>query len=359
MQLEEGEIESDNDGIDPYTPLERPNFGPGSDLPQRTEEVDLNKRYSSSENSDDECMPKRAKLRRVNNSYKRNKYLVWCKDPNEHLTDFLDSIAMRNPDNDRNVENYIVPHADRKRKIAKRRYSDDHEDLKPLEIDALETSELNSFEEVAQDIATKLSEPNYDLVLRIVIIIGKEKAIEFYNKTKEIEKDGGMLIANRSRRRTSGGVFILLVRTDKDISKSQKNEIFEETKLQNQTKKSYTKKKQRKKKLSDWIVKMNDDKELESGQEEMNNPPPSPEPQLPDALPDLPLRRDIVSYSDLNLTPPSSVEHIEMQNIQDDVMKPLSPQPQGSPGTLSQQPNPPKKETEDDDEAYSMELIYD
>lgn len=60
----------------------------------------------------------------------------------------------------------------------------------------------------------------------MVDIIGKEKAIDFFQKTKKIEEGGGMLIMNGSRRRTAGGVYFWLVKNDKHIPQEKIREIF-------------------------------------------------------------------------------------------------------------------------------------
>lgn len=57
-------------------------------------------------------------------------------------------------------------------------------------------------------------------------IIGKQKAIDFFQKTRKIEEDGGMLIMNGSRRRTAGGVYFWLVKNDKHIPQEKIREIF-------------------------------------------------------------------------------------------------------------------------------------
>lgn len=62
---------------------------------------------------------------------------------------------------------------------------------------------------------------------RIVDIIGKEKAIDFFQKTKKIEEGGGMLIMNGSRRRTAGGVYLWLVKNDEHIPREKIREIFD------------------------------------------------------------------------------------------------------------------------------------
>nr|XP_012214506.1 PREDICTED: phosphorylated adapter RNA export protein isoform X2 [Linepithema humile] len=80
--------------------------------------------------------------------------------------------------------------------------------------------------DVATDITTKLNEKKELLIRRVVDIIGKEKAIDFFQKTKKIEEDGGMLIMNGSRRRTAGGVYFWLVKNDKHIPQEKIREIF-------------------------------------------------------------------------------------------------------------------------------------
>lgn len=57
-------------------------------------------------------------------------------------------------------------------------------------------------------------------------IIGKEKAIHFFQKTRKIEEDGGMMIMNGSRRRTTGGIYFWLVKNDKHIPQEKIREIF-------------------------------------------------------------------------------------------------------------------------------------
>lgn len=58
-------------------------------------------------------------------------------------------------------------------------------------------------------------------------IIGKAKAIHFFQETRKIEEDGGMLIMNGSRRRTAGGVYFWLVKNDEHIPQEKIRKIFE------------------------------------------------------------------------------------------------------------------------------------
>uniref|UniRef100_A0A0A9W6B4 Phosphorylated adapter RNA export protein n=2 Tax=Lygus hesperus TaxID=30085 RepID=A0A0A9W6B4_LYGHE len=148
---------------------------------------------------------------------------------------------------------------------------------------------------VAKQIAEKLQEPNLDLVMRIVLILGKTSAIEYFRKTREIESKGGLLIMNGSRRRTSGGVFIHLIRSDKQIPGSKLVEIFEDPNIVSINKAHLKLSKLRKRKKGGKIKK------------QLSNPPPSPE--VPDApeetLTELPTRadlitRDLISYEGMD-----------------------------------------------------------
>ncbi|XP_014242808.1 phosphorylated adapter RNA export protein-like [Cimex lectularius] len=302
MQLEDGEIndESDDD-INPYIPLERPPMlnpacvaKPVIDADEDDEDNNepVKKKgvinASSGSESDDEYVSgKRMKISRPTKS-KSNKYHIWSKDPDDFLTDVLDRFGMEEtPENDRNVENYLVrnwkPNAPRKRKIPKGAKDDVlHPSAQSKQLEPLSVTEENTCEEIASDIAVKLDEPNRPLILRIVQTLGKVKAIELFEATKEIEGDGGMLILSGNRKRTSGGIFIFLVREDRDITGVQREEIFEINKGDNFPK---TKKKKRNKKDKTKLVK-----------DQLSNPPPSPDPEAD--LPDLPHRRDIVMYDE-------------------------------------------------------------
>lgn len=68
-------------------------------------------------------------------------------------------------------------------------------------------------------------------------ILGKEKAIEFFEQTKEIEHDGGMMIMNRSRRRTAGGIYLYLVKHDDHIPQEKIREIFYQEVMENVSRK--------------------------------------------------------------------------------------------------------------------------
>ena len=47
----------------------------------------------------------------------------------------------------------------------------------------------------AKEIAFKLHEDKIDLILRCVQLLGKERVIELFQSTKEVENDGGIMVA--------------------------------------------------------------------------------------------------------------------------------------------------------------------
>jgi hypothetical protein len=66
---------------------------------------------------------------------------------------------------------------------------------------------------LVQELATTLQEENVELLEKVVSVIGVEQAQALLQKTLETEAAGGLLITNKSRRRTPGGVFFFLART--------------------------------------------------------------------------------------------------------------------------------------------------
>uniref|UniRef100_A0A8R1IZR6 Phosphorylated adapter RNA export protein n=1 Tax=Caenorhabditis japonica TaxID=281687 RepID=A0A8R1IZR6_CAEJA len=91
---------------------------------------------------------------------------------------------------------------------------------------AAEFDENASLDELGSQMAAAMGEKDPDTVKKIVNAIGRDVSIKLFNGTKEIEKNGGMKTADGSRRRTPGGVFITLFKTDAEISRETKNGIF-------------------------------------------------------------------------------------------------------------------------------------
>ncbi|GAB6019904.1 hypothetical protein CHUAL_001439 [Chamberlinius hualienensis] len=82
--------------------------------------------------------------------------------------------------------------------------------------------------EVVTAITTILREPKEDLISKVVSVLGKEKALQILRMTEDIEAKHGMMTADNSRRRTPGGVYLLLIRNDRHVTKDQMDRIFEE-----------------------------------------------------------------------------------------------------------------------------------
>lgn len=82
-------------------------------------------------------------------------------------------------------------------------------------------------EDLAADIAFKLDEQNIELIKKVVSAIGREECINFYKKTQKMERKGGLLTVNKQRRRTSGGIFLFLIKTSNEVADEHKKKIFE------------------------------------------------------------------------------------------------------------------------------------
>ncbi|XP_022334363.1 phosphorylated adapter RNA export protein-like [Crassostrea virginica] len=109
-----------------------------------------------------------------------------------------------------------------------------HKERRPVK-DRINVSDKREFKEPLPDleaekvvkmIARKLNEPKVYLIERIYRIIGKEKTLDLFYKTQDIEEAGGLLIQNKTRRRSPGGVYIHLLKSDNSISKENIQEIF-------------------------------------------------------------------------------------------------------------------------------------
>jgi hypothetical protein len=73
-------------------------------------------------------------------------------------------------------------------------------------------------------IAKRLNEPKSGLIRKVVELIGPPRAYAFMEQTLTIEAEGGMTITDGSRRRTPGGVFLHLVRTN--VSDEERHAIW-------------------------------------------------------------------------------------------------------------------------------------
>ncbi|KAJ8319580.1 hypothetical protein KUTeg_002869, partial [Tegillarca granosa] len=85
---------------------------------------------------------------------------------------------------------------------------------------------------IVNAIAIQLDEPKIDLLAKVVEVLGSKKALETAYLTEDVEDAGGMMTFDGCRRRTPGGVYIQLLKKDKEVSKNQYKEIFGEEERQ-------------------------------------------------------------------------------------------------------------------------------
>ncbi|GMT18287.1 hypothetical protein PFISCL1PPCAC_9584, partial [Pristionchus fissidentatus] len=86
--------------------------------------------------------------------------------------------------------------------------------------------------ELGEQIAKALGERVADTVVKIVEAVGEAKALELLEETKKAEQAGGVKVADGSRRRTPGGVFIMMFKADIDVEPEIKAKIFEDSRDQ-------------------------------------------------------------------------------------------------------------------------------
>ncbi|XP_049788174.1 phosphorylated adapter RNA export protein [Schistocerca cancellata] len=273
-ELEDGEIVE-------YTPLERPvsySAAPSVHVDDANSDDGAGDGSDSeSEDSDSPCFSaKRHKMQterctsvdtRLKPEIKKKKYDIWCAELQESaLTDDLVNIDVANKiiDRSRNVESYdyrlafrhhsdttvdtvedsavltghLEPTYGNKRRFDERGSlkqrlgrresgsNNDNEHCAPRHLLALNCSPDDSEEELAKDIADKLWEQKEELILKVVQVLGKQKAIDLFEKTRKVEEVGGLMIMNGQRRRTPGGSYLFLLKMDNGVPQEKKQKIL-------------------------------------------------------------------------------------------------------------------------------------
>jgi phosphorylated adapter RNA export protein len=88
--------------------------------------------------------------------------------------------------------------------------------------------EARAFRDTVNMISQELGETEQRVIEKIETIVsrlGNESALAYLRETQEIESQGGMLLADGSRRRTPGGVFFYLVKqAEKDAKKQNQQQ---------------------------------------------------------------------------------------------------------------------------------------
>ncbi|XP_034942505.1 phosphorylated adapter RNA export protein [Chelonus insularis] len=285
LDLEDGEVvDEEPDAFDTYKILQRPHIPTNHRKIITNYSDDTEESSESASDSDSQSgikkmkRPKlRAKRRKIesDSTNKIDKYKIWNTQVQEEAltADLISCGVTKKLYQGRNVENYDLPihyHLNGHKTLGNRSSDDDKEDEKDvnirtsnkrthadrsnvklrlgkksssMDVDSqkgcvrtisdLSITIESSDSQVACDITEKLHEKKDSLIQRIVRIVGKQKAIEFYQKTKEIEENGGLLIMNGSRRRTPGGVYLYLVKNDDYIPQEKIREIFAVDKKEN------------------------------------------------------------------------------------------------------------------------------
>lgn len=75
-----------------------------------------------------------------------------------------------------------------------------------------------------QEISETLQESNIELLNAVLKTIGDERTRDFFQRAKETEAGGGLMIVSGKRKRSPGGVFFFLVR--QGVSKQERQAIF-------------------------------------------------------------------------------------------------------------------------------------
>ncbi|TPP62404.1 Phosphorylated adapter RNA export protein [Fasciola gigantica] len=136
-------------------------------------------------------------------------------------------------DNSRGPENYLVL-SDADEKVDKSDNTSSeirgfHQDKIPLlrledaiPVENMGVDYTSPPELVKETLVRLLNEPNIELLGNVVDTIGVKKSLQFYFLTETVENAGGIYLADGSRRRTKGGVFLQLIRRSDALSKEEK-----------------------------------------------------------------------------------------------------------------------------------------
>ncbi|KAK4292679.1 hypothetical protein Pmani_034373 [Petrolisthes manimaculis] len=90
----------------------------------------------------------------------------------------------------------------------------------------VEDSEDLTDRDLGLKLAEALMERKPELIVRVIAVLGRSKALQVYKQTQEVERDGGLMIMNGSRRRTSGGVYLMLLKSWPGVGKEELAGIF-------------------------------------------------------------------------------------------------------------------------------------
>ncbi|XP_076041893.1 phosphorylated adaptor for RNA export isoform X2 [Oratosquilla oratoria] len=83
-------------------------------------------------------------------------------------------------------------------------------------------------EQLGHALSEALHEKKPELIVRVVTVLGRTKALELYKETQKLEQDGGLMTLDLRRRRTSGGVFLHILKSSPGVERSDINSIFQQ-----------------------------------------------------------------------------------------------------------------------------------
>ncbi|KAF2362581.1 Phosphorylated adapter RNA export protein RNA-binding domain [Trinorchestia longiramus] len=95
----------------------------------------------------------------------------------------------------------------------------------PILLPAIDPTQHSSDEALALAIAEALQEPKPQIIQRVMEQLGRDSTMRLYIDTREKEQQGGLMVMTGDRRRTSGGVFLQLLKKT-NLSKEQTAFIF-------------------------------------------------------------------------------------------------------------------------------------
>lgn len=101
-------------------------------------------------------------------------------------------------------------------------------------------------------LADRLGEDKPELIERVVTRFGRPLALNLYRLVQQTEAKGGMVIHNGARRRTSGGIFLLLLKTEPNLGVDPEavKKLLADTRRHDERKILEAKKKKKKKQFS-------------------------------------------------------------------------------------------------------------
>jgi len=124
---------------------------------------------------------------------------------------------------------------------------------KPRQIPDIAEDSLieGSDDDFSKEIADRLQEEKSEMIVDLVRILGRRAVWEYFQKTQKIESEGGIMINNGARRRTAGGVFCHLLRSDEGETAEKAKEYFRESQKTEQKRRILLARSKKKKKFED------------------------------------------------------------------------------------------------------------